>query len=539
MKLPRASGILLHPTSLPGPHGSGDLGAAAYHFVDWLKVAGQKLWQVLPLGGVGPGHSPYMSSSAFAGNVLLIDLHDLKERGWLSDQDLSDEDLSDHDLSPAHQSQVRPRGSKASSSKDFSAFRVNFDTVVPWRIARLEKAAQAFAAQIEAEVETAVEVEANTEQALSFQSFCNQHAHWLDDYALYMSLSDAFGSGDWPSWPLALARREATALQQARLEHLERIQFWRFCQWCFFRQWQALKTYANQHSVQIIGDAPIFVAHQSADVWAHPELFKLDASGQPTVVAGVPPDYFSANGQRWGNPLYDWKAHKRENYRWWIARVRHSFEQVDLLRIDHFRGFVDYWEIQATEPTAINGAWVKGPGVALFRAIRSALGPTPIIAEDLGILTPGVEALRSQLDYPGMRILHFAFGGDTNNPYLPHNYQANTVAYTGTHDNNTTQAWWAEISENERMHVRDYLALRADEEANIHWKLIQACCASVADTVIHPMQDVLGLGAESRMNLPGVADGYWVWRFSWDQVHDWHARNLAKICRVFGRTSGR
>jgi 4-alpha-glucanotransferase len=369
----------------------------------------------------------------------------------------------------------------------------------------------------------------------AFHDFHQKHAHWLDDYALYMSLSDALGSGDWTLWPLALARREAQTMRVARAQYSARIHFWLFCQWCFFRQWLALKEYANQAEVQIIGDAPIFVAHQSADVWAHPELFKLDTKGQATVVAGVPPDYFSATGQRWGNPIYDWRAHKREGYAWWIQRIRHSFELVDILRIDHFRGFVDYWEIPATEPTAMKGAWIKGPGATLFKAIRAALGDLPIIAEDLGILTPQVEALRAQLGYPGMRILHFAFGGTASNLYLPHNYQANTVAYTGTHDN-TSQGWWAELDEITRDQVRDYLSLHGEDEAHIHWKLIEACGSSVAATVLYPMQDVLGLGAESRMNLPGIGAGYWAWRFTWDQVHDWHAIRLANLGRKFGRS---
>ncbi len=504
MTLRRASGILLHPTSLPGPHGSGDFGAAAYHFVDWLKVAGQKLWQVLPLGGVGPGYSPYMSCSAFAGNVLMIDLQDLRERGWLTSEDLTD--------------------SEVFTSNPDSPYRVDFAKSVPWRMAKLEIAAHCFQEKIDPDAQRA------------FRDFHKSHAHWLDDYALYMSLSDALGSGDWTLWPQGLAQRKPEAIQAARNEYAVRIYFWLFCQWCFFRQWRALKEYANQAEVQIIGDAPIFVAHQSADVWAHPELFKLDANGQPTVVAGVPPDYFSATGQRWGNPIYDWRAHKREGYAWWIERIRHSIELVDILRIDHFRGFVDYWEIPVNEPTAMKGTWIKGPGAALFKAVRAALGDLAIIAEDLGILTPQVEALRAQLGYPGMRILHFAFSGRATNLYLPHNYEANTVAYTGTHDNNTSRGWWAELDESTRNQVRDYFSLRGDAEEQIHWKLIEACCSSVAATVLYPMQDVLGLGAESRMNLPGIGTDYWAWRFSWEQVHDWHAPRLANLGRKFART---
>ncbi len=498
MKPVRASGILLHPTSLPGPHGSGDLGPSAYHFIDWLALAGQRLWQVLPLGGLGPGHSPYMSSSAFAGNLMLIDLQDLQRQGWLTAE------------------QLQP-------DAGFEAARVNFDAVLPWRMTRLASAAQAFGQGGEPRAQA------------DFEDFQQAERAWLPDYALYMALSEALGEGDWTRWPTALRRREATALAAARQTHAGRIQFWAFCQWRFFRQWAALRRHAHDKGVRLVGDAPIFIAHQSADVWAHPQLFLLDDQGRPGVVAGVPPDYFSATGQRWGNPLYDWPAHQASGFDWWIARIRHSLAMVDVLRIDHFRGFEDYWEIPASEPTAIHGRWVRGPGAALFEALHTALGAMPIIAEDLGIITPEVERLRRQFGFPGMRILHFAFGGAPDNPYLPHNYEANTVAYTGTHDNNTTQGWWAQASVQERDHLWAYLDLRPGDEADLHWKLIQACCASVADTVIHPMQDVLGLPAQCRMNTPGTAEGNWGWRFEWSQVQPWHAGRLAAICQRYGR----
>ncbi|MES2876843.1 MAG: 4-alpha-glucanotransferase [Pseudomonadota bacterium] len=499
MKLPRTSGVLLHPTCLPGPHGSGDLGAAAYHFVDWLAGAGQKLWQILPLGGVGPGNSPYMSSSAFAGNLLLIDLAELQQRGWLDAADLQPEAA-------------------------FSNERVNFGAVVPWRRARLERAAQRFA-------ETA-----SVPERADLAAFQSAQADWLADYALFMTLADANDWRDWNEWPAALAQREPAALHAASAQYAARIAFWTFCQWCFFRQWLKLKAYANQRGVQVVGDAPIFIAYQSAEVWARQDLFELDRHGQALVVAGVPPDYFSATGQRWGNPLYRWSAHADEGYAWWIQRVRRTFELVDIVRIDHFRGFSAYWEIPANEPTAVLGRWVLGPGAALFEAIHAALGALPIIAEDLGIITLDVEALRQQFDLPGMRVLHFAFGGANDNAYLPHNHDANTVVYTGTHDNNTTQGWWAQTSDLERQHVRDYLALKTEDEADIHWELIRASCASVADTVIHPMQDVLGLGPECRMNLPGVGEGYWEWRFSWSQVKPGHAQQLLKLCQLYGRS---
>ena len=495
MRFPRASGVLLHPTSLPGPHGSGDFGPAAYHFVDWLVIAGQTLWQILPLGGIGPGNSPYMSSSAFAGNVLLIDLGELHQRGWLQTADL----IAD----PA-----------------FADQRLNFEAVVPYRTQRLARAAQRFA-------DTATAAE-----RLDFDTFCRAQQGWLDDHALFMSLADHFEWRDWPEWSAPLATRQAGALQSARAEHAPRIAFWKFCQWCFSRQWLRLRSYANQRGVEIVGDAPIFIAHQSADVWARPELFELDSRGRPTVVAGVPPDAFSDSGQRWGNPLYRWSAHAADGYAWWVERVRHIFELVDMVRIDHFRGFAGYWEIPADEATAVRGRWIKGPGAPLFKAIAKALGPMPIIAEDLGVITPDVVTLRRKFGFPGMRILQFAFGGDSSNSYLPHHHEADSVVYAGTHDNDTTLGWWATASEAQRRHVCEYLAVDGHD---IHWDLIRTACASVADTSVHAMQDILGLPGEHRMNFPGKAAGYWEWRFSWEQVVPEHAQKLAMLCRLYGR----
>ncbi|MES2944164.1 MAG: 4-alpha-glucanotransferase [Pseudomonadota bacterium] len=498
MTFPRASGVLMHPTSLPGPHGCGDFGPAAYHFVDWLVTARQKLWQILPLGGIGPGNSPYMSSSAFAGNLLLIDLAELQQRGWLSQADLQPD-------------------------PGFSDQRIHFGTVVPWRMVRLQQAATGFAQA------------ANAADQVEFADFCLHHAGWLEDYALFMTLNEIHGGRDWCDWPAPLARRDAPALQQASAEHAARIGFWKFSQWCFYRQWKKLRAYANERDVKIVGDAPIFIAFQSAEVWARQELFELDEAGRALVVAGVPPDFFSATGQRWGNPLYRWSAHAAEGYAWWIERVRRIFELVDIVRIDHFRGFAGYWEIPASEPTAIRGRWLPGPGAALFQAIEAALGELPIIAEDLGIITPDVDALRHEFSLPGMRILHFAFNeeGDNSNAYLPHNFDTNTVVYTGTHDNNTTQGWWAEASLALRKQVLDYLG--AENEHDMHWQLIRAACASVADTAIHPLQDVLGLGAEHRMNLPGQGEGHWEWRFSWAQVQPGHAERLAWFGSLYRR----
>ena len=491
----RASGILLHPTSLPGPHGSGDIGPAACHFVDWMVSAGQSLWQILPLGGIGPGNSPYMSSSAFAGNPLLINLQALQQAGWLDAADL-----------------VPDAG--------FQEHRLNFSAVVPWRMERLHRAAARFASS------------AAPGDRSSFDAFCTRHAAWLDDYALFMALGAAHEWQLWCDWPPALARRDADALAQARAQHGTALAFWQFCQWCFFDQWQQLKTYANGRGIRIVGDAPIFVAYQSADVWARQDLFLLDSAGRAQVVAGVPPDYFSATGQRWGNPLYRWDAHHQEAYHWWTERVRSTFALVDIVRIDHFRGFDACWEIPASEPTAVVGRWMPGPGAALFEAIEAALGELPIIAEDLGVITPEVDALRRRFGLPGMRVLQFAFGADNSNTYLPHNYEPNTVVYGGTHDNNTSLGWWAEASAAERAHVCDYLCVDGHD---IAWDLIRAACASVADMAIHPLQDVLELGAECRMNLPGKGEGYWEWRFTWDQVRPVHAQRLRHLCGLYRR----
>lgn len=495
MRLPRASGVLLHPTSLPGPHGSGDFGADARHFVDWLVAGGQRLWQILPLGGVGPGNSPYMSTSAFAGNVLLVDLAELQQQGWLHAADLA----------PA---------------TGLEGERVNFAAVVPFRMARLERAAERFATG------------GTPQQREAYAEFVAGQRSWLDDYALFMALCEAHDWRDWSEWPAALAARQPQALAAARARYGERVHFWQFCQWAFFRQWRALKTYANERGVRIVGDAPIFIAHQSAEVWAHQALFEMGPDGRPTVVAGVPPDFFSETGQRWGNPLYRWSEHAKDGYAWWIERVRRTFELVDYVRIDHFRGFAGYWEIPADEPTAVRGRWVPGPGDALFNAIAGALGPLPIIAEDLGVITPDVDALRKKFGFPGMRILQFAFAGDASDLYLPHNHERDTVVYSGTHDNDTVAGWWAKATEHERHFARGYLATDGHD---MPWSLIRAAMASVGDTAVHPMQDVLALPSENRMNCPGQGSGWWTWRFQWSQVHPWHAGRLAELVRLYGR----
>lgn len=495
MRFPRASGILLHPTSLPGPHGSGDFGTGAYHFVDWLEAAGQRLWQILPLTNIGAGNSPYMSSSAFAGNVLMIDIGDLAERGWLDAKDLEPHD-------------------------SFEAGRVDYGIVVPWRMERLRRAAARFASST------------NKDDSLSYSSFCAANVSWLDDYALFMALNDHHGGAPWCDWEPALAKRDSAALTSARQQHSDRVEFWKFCQWRFFEQWLRLKAYANDRHIDIIGDAPIFIAYQSAEVWAHQALFELDENGRATVVAGVPPDYFSVTGQRWGNPLYRWSVHAADHYAWWVERIRRTFELVDIVRIDHFRGFAGYWEIPASEPTAMVGRWAPGPGEPLFEAIAAALGHLPIIAEDLGVITPDVNGLRKKFSLPGMRILQFAFAGDSTDRFLPHNYEPDTVVYTGTHDNDTSLGWWAAAPEVERQHASAYLATDGHD---FHWDLIRTAYASVADTAIYPMQDVLGLPTECRMNYPGRGEGYWEWRFDWPQVEGWHAERLAGMAKLYGR----
>jgi 4-alpha-glucanotransferase len=498
MRFPRSSGVLLHPTSLPGPHGSGDLGPEAYRFVDWLVDAGQSLWQVLPLAGIGPGDSPYMSNSAFAGNPLLVDLGDLHAQGWLDAVDLG-------------------------PVPGLDAARVDFSKMVPFRMDRLAKAASRFA-------ETAT-----PEQRADFARFREEQAGWLADYSLFMTLCELLEWRDWWEWKPSLAQRKPAALAKARTQHAARVAFWEFCQWRFFRQWAALRAYANGRGVRIVGDAPIFIASLSAEVWSRPDLFELDAHGRPTVIAGVPPDFFSATGQRWGNPLYRWSAHAADGYAWWVERIRRIFELVDIVRIDHFRGFAGYWEIPASEPTAVVGRWVPGPGEALFEAITAALGPMPIIAEDLGVITPDVEALRKQFGFPGMRILQFAFGEGPTNRFLPHHYEPDTVVYTGTHDNDTAAGWWATASEEEKRFTRGYLGTDGHD---LPWTLIRAAMSSVADTSVVPMQDVLALPTAARMNLPGQESGWWTWRMQWDQVQPWHGERLGELSRLYGRAPG-
>lgn len=496
MRFNRSSGILLHPTSLPGSFGSGDLGAPSYHFVDWLVVAGQKIWQTLPLGPVGMGDSPYMCLSAFAGEPMLVDLQELVNRGWLPKQELE-------------------------NIPQFNPNKVHYGAVKSFRMSRLRTAAENFFAK-----NNAAEME-------DFQAFCAKQKKWLEDYALFMALIQKYNGAEWSTWDSDLVQRVPAAMKKVRKELESEINFWEFTQWCFFRQWFMLKQYANDRGVKIVGDIPIFIAYQSADVWANPHLFFLDKNMKPTVVAGVPPDYFSATGQRWGNPLYNWKAMHEEKYEWFIERIRTTLLLVDIVRIDHFRGFADYWEIPATEKTAVKGRWVNGPKEKLFDAIAKKLGKLPIIAEDLGLLTPDVFELRDRYNFPGMRVLQFAFAGDMQNSFLPHNYLPNTVVYTGTHDNDTTIGWFRSATDREREFVKKYVGTNGQE---IHWNLIHLASQSVADIAVFPFQDILGLGTEARMNMPGQALGNWSWRFVWDQVQPRHAAKLYEISALTGRT---
>lgn len=499
----RTSGVLLHPTSLPGPLGSGDLGPDAYRFVDWLVSAGQTYWQMLPLGEIGPGNSPYMSSSAFAGNTLLIDLAELASRGWLTDDDLK-------------------------PPPECMPDRINFALVRPFRMERLRRAAKCFFA----EPQRSGDQEASR---AAFTEFCNTESEWLDDYALFRALNDRQDGREWSDWPAELATRDPQALLQMAETCREEIDFWKFCQWCFARQWTRLRQYAGERGIRIIGDVPIFTAYQSADVWAHQELFELDEAGRPTVVAGVPPDYFSKTGQRWGNPLYRWDIHEKTGFAWWIARMRHALRLYDLVRIDHFRGFAGYWEIPANESTAVHGRWMPGPGAKLFEALENALGGLPIIAEDLGMITPDVVALRERFKLPGMRILQFAFSEDESHPFLPHHYAPNSVAYTGTHDNDTSIGWWSTATRGEKEFARTYLG---SEGHHIQWDMIRAISNSEANTVIIIMQDVLGLSGDHRMNIPGQPDDNWEWRFSWHQVTSEQTLALATISAEYGRSTG-
>ena len=507
MEFPRSSGVLLHPTSLPSSHGIGDFGPEAYHFVDFLQSAGQKLWQVLPLNPTGYGDSPFQCFSASAGNPLLISLDNLAEQGLLSKTDLQ-------------------------SAPTFPVEAVDYGAVATFKTALLHKAANNFFAG------------ASGDRQHEFQEFAQLQASWLNDFALFMAVKEEQNLREWTGWPEEIAVREHEAMRRKKEELAPVIEAQKFFQYVFFQQWQKLRAYGRERNIRIIGDVPIYVAHDSADVWANPEFFLLDQRGRPLKIAGVPPDYFSATGQCWGNPIYNWPLLKQTGFQWWVERLRSALRLYDFIRIDHFRGFEAYWEVPSDATTAVNGRWIKAPGAELFATLRKEFGSLPIIAENLGVITPEVEALRHEFGLPGMAILQFAFGNDPQAPtFKPHNYVHDLVAYTGTHDNDTVVGWWessgkgdstrtAEDVIKEHDYARRYLDF-TDEPVN--WVLIRSIMASVANTTIAPMQDILGLGTEARMNLPGIPSGYWKWRMKPDAATQAIATTLRDLATLYDR----
>ncbi len=493
----RYSGILLHPTSLPSPYGIGDMGQGAYEFIDFLEKAGQSLWQVLPLGPTGYGDSPYQSYSVFAGQTLLISPEKLEEQGLLTK-----EDLKEH--------------------PEFSSKQVDYGAVLSWKTEIFLKAFHNF---LEGE---------KLDLVYECQAFLKDHSFWLDDYAFYMAVREEFDHKSWLEWDSSLQNPTSKIRREWEEKLEEKIAYQKFLQFEFYKQWGELKAYANEKGISIVGDMPIFVSIDSSDVWANKSLFCLDSKGYPTEVAGVPPDYFSVTGQLWGNPLYDWQAHKKQGYQWWIARIKTQLTQVDYLRIDHFRGFEAYWAVPADEETAVNGTWKKGPGANLFQAVKKALGDKlPIFAEDLGLITPEVEALRDQFRFPGMKVLQFGFEAWTNDGFYPHNFTTdNCICYTGTHDNDTTLGWYEHANEEARDRVRRYLNC---DGSNVSWDMIRLAMSSIAKYAIFPMQDVLRLGSDSRMNVPGVLGANWAWRFESQEIQEWHAAELKKMTQLFNR----
>lgn len=489
----RRAGIILHPISLPGREDIGTLGREARNFLAFLHHSGQTLWQILPLGPTGFGDSPYQCFSAFAGNPLMIDLAELPG------------------LPPESEDQGDARPGPT---------EIDYGTLIPKKFDALGTAADRFLSTADAAVRS------------RFEEFRTQQAYWLEDFALFMALKGHHGGRPWTEWAPDLVKREPSAMQRARTELKSQIRSIEVQQFFFEEQWSALKTEANRLGIQIIGDMPIFVAFDSADVWANPELFHLDAKGHPTMVAGVPPDYFSTTGQLWGNPLYRWERMEQAGFPWWTARFKRAFELTDIVRIDHFRGFESYWSVPAGAPTAESGKWLPGPGSALFEVVQERLGPQSIIAEDLGVITPEVDQLRIGQGYPGMTVLQFAFDGEATNRYLPHNHEPMTVVYTGTHDNDTTQGWFDSLPEHQKHNVRRYLGHALMDPP---WDLMRVAQQSVARYAIVPMQDVLRRGAESRMNRPGQAGGNWSWRFTWEQVYFGLQDELLELTRTYGR----
>ncbi len=492
----RSSGILLHPSSLPSRGGIGDFGPAAYEFVDWLAAAKQTLWQMLPLGPPGYGNSPYSCTSAFAGNVLFVSAERLADLGLLQRQEVD----------------ALPDGNSP----------VDYEGVTANKLPLLRKAADRFLQDTDAELRS------------SYEAFCERNKLWLEDHVLFSVLREKFGNQAWHSWTPGLVMREPEAIEKARTELARELDRERFLQFAFFQQWCLLRSYCEERGIRIVGDLAIFVSYDSADVWTHPEIFRLQDDLLPEVVAGVPPDAFSETGQRWGNPLYDWDKLKARGYDWWIDRLRWAVETCDIVRLDHFRGFEAYWEIPADEPTAIHGKWVHGPNHDLFLALRNALGKLPFIAEDLGYITPEVEQLRKTLDIPGMKVLQFGFGNRGAHIYLPHSYDPNSVVYTGTHDNDTCLGWWKNsASEEEKLFAAAYLNITREDD--IAWSFVRGALTSVANLAIIPIQDVLGLDSDARMNVPSESDGNWSWRLGHGKLTEELAIRLARLVELTDR----
>ncbi|MBO1351817.1 MAG: 4-alpha-glucanotransferase [Hormoscilla sp. GUM202] len=493
----RRSGILLHPTSFPSRFGIGDLGDQAYRFIDFLAESLQQVWQVLPLGPTGFGNSPYMSYAAMAGNPMLLSPEKLLEEGLLAEEDLA-------------------------NLPEFPIDTVDFDRAIKVKIPLLQKAYSNFQAQ------------ASAKMRKEFEQFCFWKASWLDDYALYMALKDANEGAAWNTWAAEIAKRQPTALKKWQQNLSKKVFYYKYIQFEFFRQWSELKSYANSKGVEIVGDIPIYVAHDSADVWAHPETFCLDEkTGEATLMAGVPPDYFSETGQLWGNPIYDWKNLQKTGFQWWIQRFQAMLDYVDWIRIDHFLGFEGYWAVPQGETTAINGEWMKAPGDAFFETLKQKLGMLPVLAEDLGVITPEVEELRDKFGFPGMKVLHFAFGSGPGNPFLPFNLPRNCLVYTGTHDNDTTVGWFNQLPDWERDAVLRYIGHVSPD--GIHWDLIRIAFSSVADWAIVPLQDYLGLDSNARMNFPGLVEGNWDWRYRQDSLSEWLSSRLKQMTETYGR----
>lgn len=495
MRFPRSCGTLVHPTSFPSKYGMGDLGHEAYEFVNYLEETGQTIWQVLPLSPTGYGNSPYASYSAFAGNPYLISPDKLEEKGYISAEDLSTAFLpitvkADYESSYQKKDKLY--------KKAFENFRSTSTKDDKKRLAAFKK----------------------------------RNSYWLEDYTLFMACSISHDQVPWNMWDKDLAQRKSSALKKAKKTFAEDIEYETWLQFEFFEQWNTLKDYANSKNIRVVGDIPIFVDHNSADVWSHSEFFAVDKQGNRELVAGVPPDYFSETGQLWGNPLYKWKAIQKDGFSWWIERFKQMFDLFDAIRVDHFRGFDEYWEIKASEETAINGEWVKAPGVELFTTIKEKLGSLPIIAEDLGLMTQGVEDLRDQFNFPGMKILQFAFDADSANSFLPHNYSQNCVTYTGTHDNDTTIGWYKSAPDVEQHRAREYT--RSDGQ-EIQWELIRLGMFSVADQAIFPLQDFMNLDSPHRMNTPGTVGDNWNWRYTPDMLENVDKQRIKKMAEMSNR----